>query len=99
MRPVRDRHLNCDKLAELLLGPDASVRVTPHYSGYNGDTEAMHQDWLAWRDRIKSFWESGKTTTTKTLAEHGIDVDCPPWLFIGGNGPCWAEREFDANNT
>lgn len=29
------------------------------------------------------------------LAEHGIDVKCPPSLFTGGGGSlCWAKREL-----
>ena len=60
-------------------------------------SDAMCQDWEANREALLAFWRSGKYTTTDTLAEFGLNVRVPPWLFVHGTPGTlpWAAKRFD----
>jgi len=57
----------------------------------------MRADWEANRDALMAFWRSGKYTMTDDLAEFGIEVRMPPWIFFRGSRRTlpWAATEFD----
>ena len=95
---VRRRGLTAYKLVELLTGE--IVYPIRYYDGYGdglrnpgGDEplaenhicDAMRQDWEANRQALMAFWRSGKYTMTDNLAEFGLNVRIPPWLFVRGS--------------
>ena len=57
----------------------------------------MRQDWEANREALLAFWRSGEYTMTDTLAEFGLNVSMPPWLFVRGSRRTlpWAAKQFD----
>jgi hypothetical protein len=94
---VRRRGLTAYKLVELLTG---KIRYPlSSYGGYgdmlrdqgsdsfteNYISAAMRQDWEANRDALMAFWRSGKYTMTDSLAEFGLNVRMPSWLFVHGS--------------
>ena len=106
---VRRRGLTAYKLVELLTG---KIRYPiRYYDGYgdgpkgggNDDlaenyiSDVMRQDWEANREALLAFWRSGKYTMTDTLAEFGLSVCMPPWLFVHGSPRTlpWAAKQFD----
>ena len=107
---VRRRGLTAYKVVELLTGR-VSYPLRG-YDGYgdmlrdqgqdslteNYITDAMRQDWEANREALLAFWRSGKHTMTDTLAEFGLDVRVPPWLFVRGSPRTlpWAAKQFDS---
>ena len=106
---VRRRGLTADKLYELLTG-EIRYPVKPEsYSGYGafsaaGDdlaehyiSDAMRQDWKENREALLAFWRSGEYTMTDTLAEFGLKVRIPPWIFVRGAPRTlpWAAKQFD----
>ena len=58
----------------------------------------MRRDWEVHREALLSFWRSGKYSTTDELAEFGLNIRMPPWLYVRGSpGPLpWAAKRFDA---
>ena len=106
---VRRRGLTAYKVVELLTGE--IMYPIRYYDGYGdglrnpgGDdvaenhiTDAMRQDWEANREALLAFWRSGKYTMTDTLAEFGLNVRVPPWLFVRGTRGTlpWAAKQFD----
>ena len=58
------------------------------------DTQAW---WQSVAGGLLAFWRSGKYTTTDTLAEFGLNVRIPPWIFVRGsrNTLPWAAKVFD----
>ena len=105
---VRRRGLTAYKLVELLTGKIMYPMM--YYDGYGdggpggGDdltenhiSDAMRQDWEANREALMAFWRSGKYTTTDSLAEFGLNVRMPPWLFVHGSPGTlpWAAKQFD----
>ena len=104
---VRRRGLTAYKLVELLTGE--IMYPIRYYDGYGdgpagGDdftenhiSDAMRQDWEANREALMAFWHSGKYTMTDTLAEFGLNVRVPPWIFVHGSPGTlpWAAKQFD----
>ena len=106
---MRRRGLTAYKVVELLTGE--IMYPIRHYDGYGdglrnpgGDdvadnhiTDAMRQDWEANREALLAFWRSGRYTMTDTLAEFGLNVRMPPWLFVRGTRGTlpWAAKQFD----
>jgi hypothetical protein len=106
---VRRRGLTAYKLVELLTGE--IMYPVRHYDGYgtgiegggeddlveNYISDAMRQDWEANREALLAFWRSGKHTLTDTLAEFGLNVSMPPWLYVRGSPRTlpWAAKQFD----
>ena len=109
---VRRRGLTAYKLVELLTG---KIRYPMRgYDGYGDGTEGggndlaenyitdeMRQDWEANREALMAFWRSGEYTMTNTLAEFGLSVSMPPWLFVRGSRRTlpWAAKQFDPAKT
>ena len=106
---VQRRGLTAYKLHQLLTGKIMYPMLG--YTGYgdrsarghddlaeNWISDAMRQDWVANRAALLSFWRSGKYTTTDDLAEFGLNVRMPPWLFVHGSRGSlpWAAKQFDA---
>ena len=105
---VRRRGLTAYKLVELLTGE--IMYPMRCYDGYgdahreggndlaeNHISDAMRQDWVANREPLLAFWRSGKPTMTDTLAEFGLNVRVPPWLFVHGSPGTlpWAAKQFE----
>jgi hypothetical protein len=106
---VRRRGLTAYKVAELLTG--RIKYPLKGYDGYGdmlGDqgkdslaegyiSDVMRLDWEAHRDALMAFWRSGKYTTTENLAEFGLSVRMPPWLFVRGKSSTlpWAAKQFE----
>jgi hypothetical protein len=106
---VRRRGLTAYKVCELLTG---EIRYPLRfYDGYgtgledggeydlaeNYINDSMRQDWKANREALLAFWRSGKYTTTDNLAEFGLSVSVPPWLFVCGSPGTlpWAAKQFE----
>ncbi len=104
---VRRGGLTAYKLAELLTGE--IMYPMRGYDGYGdgpagGDdlaenyiSDVMRQDWEANREALLAFWRSGEYTMTDTLAEFGLNISMPPWLFVCGSRRTlpWAAKQFD----
>ncbi len=101
------RGLSSYKLVELLTGDHVPAT---YYTGYgdphrkdsidkaeNYIDDVMRADWGANREALLAFWNSGKYSTTDDLAEFGLDVRMPPWLFVHGSPGTlpWAAKQFD----
>jgi hypothetical protein len=106
---VRRRGLTPYQMVELLAGE--IMYPIRYYDGY-GDalrdqgrdsftekyiSDAMRHDWEANREALLAFWRSGKYTMTDELAEFGLSVRMPPWLFVHGSPGTlpWAAKQFD----
>jgi hypothetical protein len=91
---IRRRGFTAYKVVELLTGRITYPAM--YYDGYGDGAgpdgyndfaekyidEEMRQDWAENREALTAFWRSGKYTTTEELAEFGLDIRMPPWLFV-----------------
>ncbi len=93
------KQLTSDQRLELLAGVCYYPAARSYYTGYgdfkNTDaaafiTNQMKADWLANRDELLKFWESGECSV-------GFFENCKPWHFIYGspNTLPWAAYQFD----